>query len=115
MTDLLADAESRYTAARARRAAVEREWKALGRPMLGPGSKGQLQEHPLVAMLRYHDLLLLKLSQPLRKAHAGPEPSAVIKSFRTGRITKVEAVPTTTTKPQATKTTTKPTASRRTS
>jgi hypothetical protein len=80
MTDLLADAESRYTAARARRAAVEREWKALGRPLLGPGSRGQLQEHPLVAMLRQHDVLLLKLAAPLRKAHAGPEPSAVVRT-----------------------------------
>jgi hypothetical protein len=82
MTDLLADAESRYTAARARRAAVEREWKARGMPMLGSGSRGQLQEHPLLAALRAHDMLLLKLAAPLRKANAGPSPSAVVRPFR---------------------------------
>jgi hypothetical protein len=99
MTDLLADAESRYTAARARRAAIEREWKALGKPMLGPGSRGQLQEHALLAALRQHDMLLLKLAAPLRAAHAGPEPSAVVKPYWTKRITrKLEAVPATPTK-----------------
>jgi hypothetical protein len=104
MTDLLADAESRYTAAKARRAAVEREWKGLGRPLLGPGSRGQLQEHPLVSMLRYHDLLLDKLALPLRKAHVGPDPSAVISPLRSMRITRPTVVPSPAKRPRAKKT-----------
>jgi hypothetical protein len=64
-------------------------------PWLSTGSQGQEIEHPLVAMLRSHDALILKLAVPLRKAHAGPQPSAVV---RTGKITRLKAVPATNTK-----------------
>jgi hypothetical protein len=50
--------------------------------------------HPTLlrlSSLRGHDMLLLKLAVPLRKAHAGPKPSAVV---RTGRFTRrLKAVP----------------------
>jgi hypothetical protein len=91
MTDLLADAEDHYQGACARRRAIEEAWRDRGSPLLGRGSQGQEIEHPLVAMLRAHDLLV-KLSVPLRQAHAGPQSSAVV---RTRAITrKLEAVPT---------------------
>ena len=92
MTDVLADAEMRYAAAKSRRARIEKAWKAEGSPLLGRGSKGQTTEHPLMRMLRDHDALLLKLAHPLRRSHAGPEPSGVIKPYRAGRITKKLAV-----------------------
>lgn len=86
MTDLLADAEDRYRTACARRRGIEKAWRELGSPFLARGSQGQELEHPLVAMLRSHDALLLKLALPLRNAHAGPDPLAVIGPSR--RITR---------------------------
>lgn len=57
------------------------EWEACDppRPLLARGSTGQLVEHPLVKMIREHDILVGKLAEPLRKAHDGPEPVAVIR------------------------------------
>jgi hypothetical protein len=96
MIDLERDQEDNYQSALARRRAIEKAWKGLGSPLTAEGSRGQEVEHPLVEMLRLHDALIAKLALPLRKAHAGPEPSAVV---RTGRITRLEAVP----KPKAKK------------
>jgi hypothetical protein len=48
-----------------------------------------LQEHALLKALREHDVLLLKLAAPLRKAHAGPDPSALIRPYRGKTITAV--------------------------
>ncbi len=64
-------------------------------PLLAQGSQGQEVEHPLVAMLRLPDVLCDKLALPLRKAHAGPQPTAVMKPYRGAkRITrKLEAIP----------------------
>ena len=43
------------------------------------GSTGQLVEHPLVKMLRDHDLLVDRLGAAVRMRHRGPEPLAVFK------------------------------------
>jgi hypothetical protein len=74
------EAESRYLEAVARRDAIRDAWVGEGSPLLSRGSTGQLVEHPLVKMLREHDLLVDRLSLPLRKRHRGPEPSAVVAS-----------------------------------
>jgi hypothetical protein len=77
--DFFSEAESRYAEAVTRRDAIRDAWEADGAPLLATGSAGQLREHPLVKMLRDHDLLVDKLGAALRKRHRGPEPSAVLK------------------------------------
>jgi hypothetical protein len=77
--DFLAEAENRFAEAVARRDAIRDAWEAEGSPLLATGSTGQLVEHPLVKMLRDHDVLVMRLEAVLRKRHAGPDPSAVIK------------------------------------
>ena len=78
-TDFLADAEGRYLEAVARRDAIRDAWEAESAPLLATGSTGQLVEHPLVKMLREHDLLVDRLGAAVRKRNRGPEPSAVLK------------------------------------
>jgi hypothetical protein len=73
------DAEGRYADAVARRDAIRTAWEAEGSPLLTTGSTGQLVEHPFVKMLRLHDVLVDRLAHTVRKRHAGPEPSAVMK------------------------------------
>jgi hypothetical protein len=73
------DAEGRYAEAVARRDAIRTAWEDEGSPLLTSGSTGQLVEHPFVKMLRLHDVLVDRLAHTVRKRHAGPEPSAVIK------------------------------------
>jgi hypothetical protein len=80
MTDLLTEADRRYQEAVARRDAIVRAWESEGSPLLSAGSTGQLVEHPLVKMLRDHDLLVDRLAEAVRKRHRGPEPAAVLKS-----------------------------------
>jgi hypothetical protein len=75
--DFLADAESRYVEAVARRDAIRDAWEADGSQLLATGSTGQLVEHPLVRMLRDHDVLVDRLAAAVRRRHRGPEPSAV--------------------------------------
>ncbi len=78
-SDFFAEAEkSRYTEAVARRDAIRDAWEAEGAPLLASGSTGQLVEHPLVKMLREHDLLCDRLGGVIRKRHRGPQPSAVL-------------------------------------
>jgi hypothetical protein len=77
-TDLFSDAEARYAEAVARRDAIRDAWVADGSRLLSTGSTGQLVEHPLVKMLREHDVLVDRLAMPLRRRHQGPDPSAVI-------------------------------------
>jgi hypothetical protein len=62
----------------ARRDAVAAEWAELGSPLLTNGSMGQLVEHPLVKMLREHEVLVARLGELVRKRHRGPQPSAVL-------------------------------------
>ena len=76
--DFLADAEGRYLEAVARRDAIQAAWVEEGSPLLAAGSTGQLVEHPLVKMLREHDVLLDRLAVAARRRHRGPEPSAVL-------------------------------------
>jgi hypothetical protein len=76
---LNAESESRYAEAVARRDAIRDAWIAEGSPLLTTGSTGQLVEHPLVKMLRLHDVLVDRLAHAVRKRHAGPEPSAVMR------------------------------------
>jgi hypothetical protein len=90
VTDLLADAEKAYSGAWERRCGIETAWRDSGSPWLATGSQGQLIEHPLLSMLRASDLLCLRLAVPLRQAHAGPQPSAVVK---TGKMTRLKPVP----------------------
>ena len=78
MTDFAAGAEARYLEAVARRDAIRDAWKQEGEPLLSTGSTGQTVEHPLVRMLREHDVLVDRLAAAARRGHAGPEPSAVI-------------------------------------
>jgi hypothetical protein len=76
-----------------RRDAIRDAWIAEGSPLLGAGSTGQLVEHPLLKMLREHDVLVMRLEAVLRKRHAGPEPSAVIvPSIGKSPATKLRAV-----------------------
>lgn len=65
------EAVERYTA-------ICQLWEMEGKPLLATGSTGQLVEHPLVKMMREHEILVQKLSATLRKTHRGPVPSAVI-------------------------------------
>jgi hypothetical protein len=95
-----------YEAALARRGAIEETWEAEGFPLLCEGSTGQMVEHPYVKVLRDHDVLLDKLGARLNKTHAGPDPAAVIKSFRTRKIKRLKAVPKTKTTAKATRNTT---------
>jgi hypothetical protein len=46
----------------------------LGSPFLAQGSQGQEVEHPLMAMLRLHDVLCDKLARQLRNAPPGLSP-----------------------------------------
>ena len=75
--DFYAEAEDRYLEAVARRDAIRDAWEADGAPLLATGSTGQLVEHPLVKMLRDHDLLVDRLAAAVRTKHRGPAPSAV--------------------------------------
>lgn len=77
-TDFFADAESRYLEAVARRDAIRDAWIAEGSPLLTTGSTGQLVEHPLVKMLRDHDVLADRLAAVAGRRHRGPAPSAVL-------------------------------------
>jgi hypothetical protein len=73
------EADGRYRDAVAHRDAIRMAWEAEGSPLLTSSSTGQLVEHPFVKMLRLHDVLVDRLAQTVRKRHAGPEPSAVMK------------------------------------
>ena len=75
--DLEADSERLYEGAMSRRQRILERWEELDRPLTAPGSKGQLVPHPLMTMLREHDMLCTQLAAPLRKRHRGPLPSAV--------------------------------------
>jgi hypothetical protein len=77
--DFSAEAEGRYREAVERRQAIREAWQAEGQPLLTTGSTGQIVEHPLVKMLRDHDLLVDRLAAAARSRHRGPEPSAVLK------------------------------------
>lgn len=77
--DFFADAENRYAEAVARRDAIRDAWISLEEPLLATGSTGQLVEHPLLKMIRDHDLLLDRLAAAARRRHRGPAPSAVLK------------------------------------
>ena len=89
--DLDGDVEGRYRGARDRRQRILDRWEELDRPLTAAGSKGQLAPHPLVTMLREHDLLCAQLAAPLLKRHRGPESSAV-PSIRRPRSSKLSAV-----------------------
>jgi hypothetical protein len=78
--DFFTDAESRYLEAVARRDAIRDAWITLEEPLLATGSTGQLVEHPLLKMLRDHDLLVDRLASSARMRHRGPEPSAVLET-----------------------------------
>jgi hypothetical protein len=75
--DFFAEAEGRYAEAVARRDAIANAWKAEGEPLLAAGSTGQLVEHPLVKMLRDHDLLVDRLAARTKPSRLGRPPSAV--------------------------------------
>lgn len=76
--DFSAEAEARYLEAVARRDLIRDLWEADGSQVLSTGSTGQLVEHPLMKMLREHDVLVDRLAVSARRRHAGPSPSAVI-------------------------------------
>ena len=72
------DPERLHAEATERRDAILAAWDEMGRPMLTHGSTGQLAEHPLVKMLREHDVLVSRLGELVAKRHRGPQPSAVL-------------------------------------
>ena len=74
-----AEAEHRYREAVARRDAFRDAWISLEEPLLATRSTGQLVEHPLLTMLRDHDILVDRLAVAVRQRNRGPEPSAVLK------------------------------------
>jgi hypothetical protein len=77
-TDFFADSEVRYADVVARRDAIRAAWEAEGSPLLATGSMGQSVEHPLVKMLRDHELLADRLAAAAQRRHRGPPPSAVV-------------------------------------
>jgi hypothetical protein len=87
--DFFSEAESRYREAVYRRDAIREAWQAEGAPLLTTGSTGQLVEHPLVKMLREHDLLCDRLGAVIRKRHRGPQPSAVLKPSPAAKLRAV--------------------------
>jgi len=86
----LEDAEGRYLEAVGRRDAIRDTWEAEGRPLLTSGSTGQLVEHPLVKMLRDHDLLVDRLSAAPRDRRRGRPPSAVISPSPASKLRAVK-------------------------
>lgn len=80
------EALERYEDALARSAAIKELWELEGSPLLSTGSKGQIIEHPLLKMMREHDLLVQKLAVDIKKVHRGPQPSAVIKPSPAARL-----------------------------
>ena len=90
--DFAGDTEARYQDALARRDAIYEAWITDGAPLLSTGSAGQLLEHPLLKMIREHDLLLARLGSEIRRRHRGPEPSAVLKSVGESPATKLRGV-----------------------
>jgi hypothetical protein len=87
--DFFSEAESRYLEAVERRNGIRDAWQAEGAPLLTTGSTGQLVEHPLVKMLREHDLLADRLGAVIRKRHRGPQPSAVVTPSPAARLRAV--------------------------
>jgi hypothetical protein len=81
-----AEALARYEEAQERRVAIKELWELEGSPLLSFGSQGQTIEHPLVKMLRDHDLLVQKLAVDIKKAHRGPVPSAVLRPSPAARL-----------------------------
>jgi hypothetical protein len=76
--DFFAEQAELYAEAMHRWTAIKAEWEAAGSPMLAKGSMGQLREHPLVKMLREHEVVVMRLAAPLQVRHRGPQPSAVL-------------------------------------
>lgn len=87
--DFFAEAEARYAEALSRRDGIRDAWERAGRPLLSEGSTGQLVEHPLLKMLREHDVLVDKIAACARRRHDGPAPSAVITPSPAARLRKV--------------------------
>lgn len=83
------DVERLYLDALSRRDAIRDAWQAEGAPLLAAGSTGQLVEHPLVKMLREHDVLVERLGARARRRHAGPTPSAVLTPSPAARLRAV--------------------------
>ncbi len=80
MADISGDAQRLYDEAVERRDAILAAWEELGRPTLAEKPDGTPIEHPHLRMLRQHDLLIDKLAMPLKRAHRGPQASAVVKA-----------------------------------
>ena len=80
MTDFLGEAEARYREAVERRDAIRDAWMAEESPLLAEGSTGQLVEHPLVKMLREHDLLVDRLARDARKSEMGRPATGVVRA-----------------------------------
>ena len=88
-TDTENDALKRYDDAVERREQIKLLWEQEGQPLLSTGSQGQLIEHPLLKMLREHDLLVQRLAGDVRKQHRGPQPSAVLKPSPAAKLREI--------------------------
>jgi hypothetical protein len=71
------DPATLYSEAHKRLGELREEWDRLERPLLTNGSMGQLVEHPLVKMIREHEVLASKLGELANRRHRGPAPSAM--------------------------------------
>jgi hypothetical protein len=78
--DVFSDEEARYSDACDRRRAVIAAWTQLGQPLTASGSMGQPVDHPLIKQMNDLDRLCNLLGQALKRKHAGPDPSAVVRA-----------------------------------
>jgi hypothetical protein len=88
------DAEGRYADAVARRDAIRTHGKLRAHPYSRPARRANSSSAPFVKMLRLHDALVDHLAASVRRRHAGPKPSAVLKpSIGESPAAKLRAVP----------------------
>jgi hypothetical protein len=78
--DVQADAVADYEEALERARLVKSSWVELGRPVMAEGgATGRAPVmHPLLRAMYDVDSLVAKLRADVKKAHRGPQPSAVL-------------------------------------
>jgi hypothetical protein len=76
------DAQERYRRAVELAAAIRVEWEELGCPLTteGGATGRAVVPHPLVKMMAEADRDADRFARPLKKAHDGPAPRAVVQA-----------------------------------